>query len=78
MRYESIHLHAFGTDNEIRQGLNRWINFYNTRLPRSSLDVRTPDKAHWQTSRPGYTGPCTFSGDPTMKAIHLKSAVNLS
>lgn len=56
LKYECIYLHAFETGSEVRQGLRRWIEFYNTRRPHSSLDDRTPDEAYWQKPRPGYAG----------------------
>lgn len=54
LKYECIYLHAFETGSEVRQGLKRWIEFYNTRRPHSSLDDRTPDETYWQKPRPGY------------------------
>ena len=57
LKYECIYLHAFETGSEVRQGLTRWIDLYNTRRPHSSLDDKTPDEAYWQKPRPGYVGP---------------------
>ncbi len=57
LKYECIYLHAFETGSEVRQGLNHWIDFYNTRRPHSSLDDKTPDEAYWKRPRPGYAGP---------------------
>ena len=57
LKYGCIYLHAFETGSEVRQGLERWINRYNTCRPHSSLDDRTPDEAYWQKPRPGYAGP---------------------
>jgi putative transposase len=57
LKYECLYLHAFETGNEVQQGLRRWIDFYNTRRPHSSLDDKTPDEAYWQKPRPGYAGP---------------------
>ena len=58
LKYESIYPHAFETGGEVRQGLKRWIDFYNTRRRlHFSLDDRPPDEAYWQIYRPGYTGP---------------------
>lgn len=56
LKYECIYLYTFETGSEVRQGLKRWIEFYNTRRPHSSLDDRTPDEAYWQKPRPGYAG----------------------
>jgi putative transposase len=57
LKYECIYLHAFETGSEVRQGLKRWIDFYNMRRPHSSLDNRTPYEAYWNKPRPGYAGP---------------------
>ena len=57
LKYECIYLHAFETGSEVRQGLKKWINFYNTQRPHSSLDDKTPNEAYWNQPRPGYAGP---------------------
>jgi len=57
LKYECVYLHAFETGSDLRQALKRWIDFYNTRRPHSSLDDRTPDEAYWRKPRPGYAGP---------------------
>ena len=57
LKYECIYLHAYESGSEVRQGLRRWIDQYNTRRPHSSLDDRTQDEAYWQKPRPGYAGP---------------------
>lgn len=57
LKYECIYLHAFETGSEVRQGLKKWIDFYNTQRPHSSLDDKTPNEAYWNQPRPGYAGP---------------------
>jgi len=57
LKYECIYLHAFETGSQVREGLKRWVDLYNTRRPHSSLDGKTPDEAYWQYPRPGYAGP---------------------
>ena len=57
MKYECVYLHAFETGSELRDGLARWIDFYNTGRPHSSLTGRTPDEAYHQitpTPSPGH------------------------
>lgn len=54
LKYECIYLHCFETGSEARQGIGRWIDFYNKSRPHSSLDDRTPAEAYWQIPRPGY------------------------
>jgi putative transposase len=46
LKYECVYLHAFETGSELRAGLNRWIGYYNTQRPHSSLAGRTPDEAY--------------------------------
>ena len=46
LKYECVYLHAFETGSELRAGLTKWINYYNTRRPHSTLAGRTPDEAY--------------------------------
>jgi len=46
LKYECVYLHAFETGSELRAGLLRWIGYYNTRRPHSSLGSLTPDEAY--------------------------------
>ena len=46
LKYECIYLHAFETGSELRAGLAKWIGYYNTRRPHSTLAERTPDEAY--------------------------------
>ena len=46
LKYECVYLHAFETGSELRAGLSRWIHYYNTRRPHSTLAGRAPDEAY--------------------------------
>jgi len=46
LKYECVYLHAFETGSELRAGLSRWIEYYNTRRPHSTLAGCTPDEAY--------------------------------
>jgi putative transposase len=46
MKYECVYLHAFETGSELRDGLGRWIAYYNTRRPHSALGGQTPDEVY--------------------------------
>ena len=46
LKYECVYLHAFETGSELRAGLARWVGYYNTRPPHSTLAGRTPDEAY--------------------------------
>ncbi len=46
VKYEEVYLHAYDTVSAARTGIGRYLDFYNTRRPHSSLDERTPDQAY--------------------------------
>jgi putative transposase len=46
IKYEEIYLHAYPNVTEARNGIGRYIDFYNTMRPHSSLAGRTPDEAY--------------------------------
>lgn len=62
LKYECVYLNAYETGSEVREGIGRWINFYNERRPHSSLDDKTPFEAYWQKPKAGY------SSRPTVQA----------
>ena len=49
VKYEEVYLHAYESVTEARQGLARYLAFYNTRRPHSSLDGQTPDTAYFNS-----------------------------
>jgi putative transposase len=49
VKYEDIYLRAYGSVSEVKTGLNRYFNFYNTRRPHSSLDGMTPDQVYFNS-----------------------------
>ena len=52
IKYEEVYLRAYDSVTVARESLRRYINFYNTRRPHSSLDGRTPDLAYHEALRP--------------------------
>ncbi|SDK83308.1 integrase core domain-containing protein, partial [Aliiruegeria lutimaris] len=52
IKYEEVYLHAYDSVSEARAGLARYLAFYNTRRPHSSLDGQTPDQAYLNLPRP--------------------------
>ena len=46
LKYECVYLYAFETGSDLRAGLTRWISYYNTRRPHSTLGGRTTDEAY--------------------------------
>jgi len=52
IKYEEVYLHAYKTVSEARGSIGRYLTFYNSRRPHSSLDRRTPDQAYFNTLAP--------------------------
>ena len=51
VKYEEVYLHAYDTVSDARTSIGRYLGFYNSRRPHSSLDRQTPDQAYF-TSMP--------------------------
>ncbi len=47
IKYEEIYLHAYDSVSAARRGIGRYIAFYNSRRPHSSLDRTTPDEFYF-------------------------------
>ena len=47
IKYEEVYLRAYDTVTEARASIGRYLGFYNTRRPHSSLDRQTPDQAYF-------------------------------
>ena len=45
IKYEEVYLRAHASLSEARASIGRYLGFYNTRRPHSSLDGKTPDQA---------------------------------
>ena len=52
IKYEEVYLRAYDSVSAARESLRRYLKFYNTRRPHSSLDGRTPDQAYLNPSSP--------------------------
>jgi putative transposase len=44
-----VYLHAYESVSQARAGIGRYIEFYNTRRPHSSLQARTPDVVYFDS-----------------------------
>jgi len=56
LKYKCVYLHTFETGSELRAGISKWIGYYNTRRPHSTLAGRTPDEAYGAGGRQGASG----------------------
>jgi putative transposase len=46
VKYEEVYLKAYASVGEARASIGRYLDFYNTKRPHSSLDRQTPDEAY--------------------------------
>ena len=49
VKYEDVYLYAYETPLALREGLNRYFSFYNTRRRHTSLGRRTPDEVYFES-----------------------------
>ncbi len=47
VKYEEVDLRAYESLGEARASIGRYLEFYHTKRPHSSLDRRTPDEAYF-------------------------------
>jgi putative transposase len=47
LKYEEVYLRAYETVAEARRLIGRYMDFFNTKRPHSSLGARTPDQAYF-------------------------------
>ena len=47
VKYEEVYLRAYDSVGEARASLGRYLDFYNSLRPHSSLDRQTPDEAYF-------------------------------
>ena len=52
IKYEEVYLHAYTDVPEARAAIGKYLTFYNSKRPHSSLDRRTPDQAYFNTLQP--------------------------
>ena len=52
VKYEEVYLHAYDSVAEARSSIGRYLSFYNSRRPHSSLDRRTPDQVYFNPPTP--------------------------
>jgi putative transposase len=47
IKYEEVYLHAYDSVSQAKAGIARYIDFYNSARPHSSLDKKTPDEFYF-------------------------------
>jgi len=46
LKYECVYLNAFETGSEARDGIGKWVDYYNRSRPHSALGGKTPREVH--------------------------------
>ncbi len=49
VKYEEVYLRAYGAVSEARASIGRYLTFYNSKRPHSSLAAKTPDQTYFDT-----------------------------
>jgi putative transposase len=49
LKYEKVYLRAYGSVSEAKRSIGKYIEFYNSLCPHSSLGGRTPDAAYFSS-----------------------------
>ena len=52
VKYEEVYLRAYGSVSEARASIGRYLGFYNSTRPHSSLGGQTPDRAYLSQPTP--------------------------
>ena len=47
LKYECVYLHAWETGSEAREGVGKWMRFYNEKRPHSALGGKPPATVYW-------------------------------
>ena len=48
MKYECVYLHAWESGSEAKEGIMKWMEFYNNKRPHSALGGKPPAVVYWQ------------------------------
>ena len=48
MKYECVYLHAWENGSEAKEGIKKWMAFYNRKRPHSALGGKPPAVLYWQ------------------------------
>jgi putative transposase len=52
IKYEEVYLRAYADVPVARAAIGKYLTFYNSKRPHSSLDRKTPDQAYFNALQP--------------------------
>jgi putative transposase len=67
LKYECVYIHAFETGTELRQGLGKWIDYYNADRPHSKFGGATPNEAYSKIDAQPDPGLTPDQAEPELK-----------
>ncbi|HEY3315168.1 MAG TPA: integrase core domain-containing protein, partial [Bacillota bacterium] len=47
LKYEEVYIHEYTSPRQAREGIRRYLDFYNTGRPHQALGYETPAEAHF-------------------------------
>lgn len=47
LKYEEVYLHEYTSPRQAREGINKYLHFYNNKRPHQALDYRTPAEEYF-------------------------------
>ncbi|MCK5687129.1 transposase, partial [bacterium] len=51
LKYDEVYLHAYENGSDARRGIGDFIQFYNSGIPHSSLDLLTPNEVYYNNKK---------------------------
>ena len=51
LKYEEVYVHAYESTSEAKAGIGKYVNFYNSERPHSTLDGSTLDEVYFNSPR---------------------------
>ncbi|MEP5761233.1 MAG: integrase core domain-containing protein [Litoreibacter sp.] len=52
LKYECVYLHTFESGSEMREGISKWLSYYNAERPPSTHGILSPDEANASKTEP--------------------------
>ena len=72
VKYEEVYLHAYASIKEARNGIGKYLQFYNSRRPHSSLGGQVPDQVYFNGPLLKQPNGCCFA---TYKQVFIVQTI---
>lgn len=68
LKYEDVFIHDYQSVSELKEGLGKYIQFYNTGRIHEGLNYRTPEEVYYEGCRPQTAIPVSPDASRTLRA----------